>query len=213
MKDFFEYLTGLETYYSNPSDVNPLILKYSNDLEVRIMEKYFSDRGFNDWMNLFQRVIIRHSKKFKTLPDLTVMVECLGSEKSKVEHKAHSVYSELEHKANPYHTFITDDPACESALQSIGGWYNFCNRSVDEAPFMRKDFINAYIRAVDIGFRVSKPHVFVGIHGETPEHPKTIFIGNRETVLKSLPGKDDFETKLIERYQTAKIGEMESAAI
>lgn len=203
MKDLFEFLSALESHYSDPKAEKPLNLKYTNELEILIMRKYFDDLNFSDFLGLFQKVIIKHSKKWKSLPDISIFNDCIsGVDDFAAEHKANMVYAELERKANPYFTFATDDAACEAGLSAVGGWQSFCNRSQAESPFTRKTFISAYLNALKSHYRVDVPRIFYGIHGQKINHQQSIVIGNRKNVL-SLSSENNrlLETDIISKLQ------------
>lgn len=148
------------------------------------MIKEFLDSKGIDYAEAGKRVILHHSKNFRSLPDIALFNKVFETvSKASVEVEAAQAYALLERKSYKYASIAIEDPRIVHALQSIGGWLYFCDRSTEESPFMRKSFIAAFKAAHEMRLPVD-PRKF---SGELDGADKNmIYLGNEENIKLQL---------------------------
>ena len=127
-----------------------------------------------------QRKLILTKLMCEFIPTSTVQYPIISHMRSylntpaNVEAAALSAWNDLCKKANRYRSITITDSKVIYALDMIGGWFAFCDRSCEAEVFMRKDFIKAYKQAKESGAMI-EPKIY---HGElTDSDDKMLFIG------------------------------------
>jgi hypothetical protein len=140
MITFIDLISGIEKEYDYG--------KYS-PLQMELIGKFLSDNKI-DYVTAAEKILGYHSKSFKSLPDYAMFKKCFESDaKARDEADAVKAYAMLERKCYPYSSLAIKGTRFITALDRIGGWLYFCNRTKDEAPFLKERFIKAYVSATD----------------------------------------------------------------
>ena len=91
------------------------------------------------------------------------------------EREANAAYALLERRSYIYKDAVVEDAAVQSGLDAIGGWQEFCNRTEDQNPWLRKAFVKAVIQARESGYQ-REPRVYRGL----ADRCEPVIIGNEE---------------------------------
>jgi hypothetical protein len=135
---FPELISGLEKEYECG--------KYSQ-LQMELIGRFLSDNQI-DFVSAAEKILGHHSKSYKSLPDYAMFKKCFESDvKARDEAEAVKAYAMLERKSHRYSSLAIKGSRLITALDRIGGWMYFCDRTVDEAPFMKERFIKAFVSA------------------------------------------------------------------
>jgi hypothetical protein len=146
MMTFTNFIKGIEKEYEAGT--------YSS-LQSDLIGKFLKDNNIS-YLTAAEKILGFHSKSYKSLPDYAMFRKCFESEiKTKLEFEAVTLYSTLERKSDRYSSLAIKGSRFIHALDRIGGWMYFCDRKVDEAPFLKERFIKAYVNS-DSGNEVKK---------------------------------------------------------
>lgn len=111
------------------------------------------------------------ANSFPWIPEFkAALVPAGGSER-----EANAAYALLERRSHIYKDAVIEDAAVQAGLDSIGGWQEFCNRTEDQNPWLRKAFVKAFIQAREAGYQ-REPRVYRGIS----DRCEPVIIGNVE---------------------------------
>jgi len=172
--NFNEMQMLIEKHYSSVTNGE----RYE-DYHADMIKSFLDSKGI-DYSEAGKRVILNHSKNFRSLPDIALFNKVFETvDKANVEVEAAKAYALLEKKSYRYASIAIEDPRISHALQAIGGWMNFCDRTTEEAPFMRKGFIAAFKCANEMNLP-KEPRKFRG-ELETADN-NMIYIGNEENI-------------------------------
>jgi hypothetical protein len=136
MITFTSFIKGLEKEYD---------CGVYSQLQTDLIGKFLEDNNIS-YLIAAEKILGFHSKSYKSLPDYAMFRKCFESEiKTQLEFEAVTMYATLERKSNRYNSIAIKGTRFINALDRIGGWMYFCDRTVQEAPFMKEKFIKAYI--------------------------------------------------------------------
>lgn len=108
---------------------------------------------------------------FPWIPEFkAALVPAGGSERD-----ANAAYALLERRSHIYKDAVVEDAAVQAGLDSIGGWQEFCQREIDQNPWLRKAFVKAFMQAREAGYQ-REPKVYRGI----ADRCEPVIIGNVE---------------------------------
>ena len=143
---FIDFIKGIEKEYDAGT--------YS-ELQTKLIGKFLEDNAIS-YLTAAEKILGFHSKSYKSLPDYAMFRKCFESEiKTQLEFEAVTLYATLERKSNRYNSIAIKGTKFINALDRIGGWMYFCDRTIEEAPFMKERFIKAYI-ASESGNEIKK---------------------------------------------------------
>ncbi|MFA5423953.1 MAG: hypothetical protein WC374_08865 [Phycisphaerae bacterium] len=149
-----ECLTAIETWYE---------LKYTVEIEIKAIIEFLRD--IPDLDKFFFSVTSRHSKKWKSLPDLAIMREINAGGKNP-EIFAEIWWQKLLNRSSSYDVMITD-PSAFFVVSGYGSWDSFCEqRDGDYRELTHKDFVKRYVSAMESGVDIA-PRVLPGYYGVT----------------------------------------------
>ncbi len=176
--NYKEFMTALVDVYG----------VYASPVLEKLTFKYVKERWIeSDLEDVFKRLILLKSAKFKTPPDPAEFEE-LFFKKSGRESEAEALvwWDALNKKANSWRDCIISDIRAQAALESMGGWIWFCQRlkcdenGKDLDQWHRRTFVDLFKLYTENPTDRS-PRVFSGL-SETVKTP--VMIGSAEECLK-----------------------------
>lgn len=187
-----EFLTAIETYYNQ---------KYEVTIEIKSIVDFLNSRLPLEQIEIFfHKVTDFHSKKWKSLPDKSIMLDVLEKHSGNwTEIQAEKAWRELL-RNNTAHNVLIVDPISYFIVSGFGSWDRFCNeRDGEYRELVHKDFINRYLSAARAGVN-DTPKPLAGHYrleyGPSFEGLKTEIIGDKEKGKLILSGSN--EPSLIE---------------
>ena len=158
--------------------------KYQSELLERLTYEYIKDR-FNESEldNVFKTIIIKVNPKFKTPPSPADFEEFFPRVNLTVE--ANEWYDKINRTGTSLDNIIISNKRAELALEAVGGWIAFCQRSPESKGqnlegLHRKNFVDAYMKAQNTG---EQPKLIYGESSRKYEKPALI-IGDKEKCLE-----------------------------
>jgi hypothetical protein len=175
---FLEMTALIEKHYSSVTN-NERYEDYHAD-----MIKSFLDSKSIDYSEAGKRVILNHSKNFRSLPDIALFNKVFETvDKANVEVEAAKAYALLEKKSCANVSIAIEDPRLSHALQAVGGWLRFCHRLVDEEKWIKKDFIAAFKVANEMNLQKQ----VLTFSGELDDSDRRMtYIGNKQNIKLQL---------------------------
>src|SRR3990172_565621 len=140
MNDHNVFITAIEKYYEK---------KYTNDLEVKIIQEYLKSKIITgEYDKFFEKVVMAHSKKWNSLPDIAIFEEIFSAKnKIMIEMQAEDMWRKLLPVGALYDVFIVD-PYANYVIRGYGSWDKFCqNRDGEYREFFHREFVKKYICA------------------------------------------------------------------
>lgn len=162
MKDGTEFLIALEKYYA---------LRYDNEFEFNVLVKWIDAKISPDkFLLLFDSVTNEHSRKWKSLPDKSIINEV--SERlfgNQIDSRAETAWQSLITMSSLYDVMIVDRFAF-FVVAGYGTWHEFCNNRDGYRELTHKTFIQRYISAVRAGVNPT-PRLLIGENVWSEPHP------------------------------------------
>lgn len=170
-----EFIKALVGYYG----------EYSSKLVERITFEYIQDRFKESGLeNVFKVIIIKVNPKYKTPPSPADFEEFFP--KVNLESEAHEWYNKLSATGCSLDNVIISEIRAIKAIESFGGWSEFCSRSPEYEELHRKSFVKNYCQAIT---GESQIYILYGDSSRKYEKQPLIF-GNREICLAIIDNKD-----------------------
>jgi Domain of unknown function (DUF6475) len=166
-----KFIIAMVAYYSIDSA--------KDEFKISAIKEFIKPLTDEERKELFNKAITNFEPTSTNTFPLVVHLNKLLNPPANVEVEAAKAYALLEKKSYRYASIAIEDPRISHALQAIGGWINFCDRTTEEAPFMRKGFIAAFKSANEMNLP-KEPRKFRG-ELETADN-NMIYIGNEENI-------------------------------
>jgi len=99
---------------------------------------------------IFAKLIKTLNPKYKTPPSPADFEEIFTS-RIDVEGEAHEWFNRLNATGNSLDNVIISNIRAHKALESMGGWVEFCRRNPEYDTLHRKKFVDAYVKAIPEG--------------------------------------------------------------
>ncbi len=159
-----------------------LPVSYNLDLKNKMIQSRLEDlgtwmeaQGIDDFGPVYLRIVETFTptaaNPFPWIPEFkAALVPAGGSER-----EANAAYALLERRSHIYKDAVVEDAAVQAGLDAIGGWQEFCNRTEDQNPWLRKAFVKAFIQARESGYH-REPRVYRGL----ADRCEPVIIGNEE---------------------------------
>lgn len=154
-----EFMTALTDCYG----------PYKSELLEKITFKYIKER-FNEseLEAVFGLITIRVNPKFRTPPCHADFEEFFPRES--LEAEANKWYNELSATGNSLDNVMIPDIRAYKAIQSFGGWADFCQRNPDYEGLHRKNFVENFIKYS---------------HEKTEEQPRVLYGESTKKFIKA----------------------------
>lgn len=170
-----KFILALVAYYSIDSA--------KDEFKISAIKEFIKPLTDDQRKELFNKAITNYEPTSTNPYPLVVHLNKLMNPAASVDVEAAQAYALLEKKSYRYASIAIEDPRIVHALQSIGGWLYFCDRSTEEAPFIRKSFIAAFKAANEMGLP-KEPRKFSGELDNADCN--MIYIGNEENIKLQL---------------------------
>jgi len=154
-----EFITALEEVYG----------AYNSDILKKMTAMYIKERWKESELEgVFKKLILLKTAKYKTSISPADFEEIFPRES--LEAAANKWYTDLSNTGSSLDNVIISDIRAQKAIQSFGGWTDFCSRNPDYEGLHRKNFVEAFIK-------FSK---------EPPEQPKILY-GDSSRKMNKVP--------------------------
>jgi len=181
-----EFIKAISEYYG----------EYSSKLVERMTFEYIQDRfKESELEGVFKTIIIKVNPKFKTPPSPADFEEFFPIVNLDIE--ANEWYDKISRSGNSLDNVMISNNRAEQALESIGGWICFCQRNPEYEGLHRKQFIDAYKKAVPTN---NPPKMIYGESSRKFEKPAFI-IGDREKILISDDRLNAIDANIFKRVE------------
>ena len=167
---YAEFLTRIENAYGlyNPVHKAELVVYLPAKVPATELDK------------LYWKLREEYSAAYKTPPDITQINNVLKQD-TNLEAEASRWFDTLTRTGNSLDHVIISDVRAQEAVQSFGGWPAFCQRKPEDEHWHRKNFIDAYMKAVP-GENVPQM-----LFGESTRRDKTpLMFGDRDLCAAAL---------------------------
>lgn len=165
-----EFIKSIEKYYG---------LEYDNEMERKLVISFL--KNIDNLKMLFGRVIKKHSKKYKSLPDIAIFNQCIMTDES-LEIEALHHYEEINKILNSSAEIVFEDIRLQACINGLGGWVEFCFRDPEYENLHRKRFIELY--KIYSREKPLESHKKLRCNYDKPS--RTIYYGNEENCKKLL---------------------------
>lgn len=151
------------------------------ELRLTVISDYVSQYTDEQRKTLFNKLIASFvPTATNTFPIVSHMLSMMHTEADD-EKAAVEAWRQLAIKSNRYSSIAIEDPRTAYALDRVGGWMTFCDRTVDGEVFMRRDFIAAFKSAKD-AMLDNRVKTYRGELDNADKH--MLYLGN-ETAIKA----------------------------
>ncbi|PKL19546.1 MAG: hypothetical protein CVV49_00485 [Spirochaetae bacterium HGW-Spirochaetae-5] len=120
---------------------------YNSPILEKLTFKYIKERWRESELDdVFKRLILVKSAKFKTPPDPAELEELFFA-KSEKDYEAEALgwWSMITRTGNSLDDVIISDIRAQSAIEDMGGWALFCQRNPENEHFHQAKFIKWFI--------------------------------------------------------------------
>lgn len=131
--NYNEFIVAIEEYYGT---------KYSSKLELQLIQKHL--QTYDNLQKVFERVIIKHSKKWKSLPDIAIIIDATTASADSIEAEALVAWEQIVNRVNAYTDVICEDPRVQACIVAMGGPVGLANRDPEYETLHRKDFVRLF---------------------------------------------------------------------
>ena len=131
--NYNEFIVAIEEYYGT---------KYSSKLELQLIQKHL--QTYDNLQKVFERVITKHSKKWKSLPDIAIIIDATTASADSVEAEALVAWEQITSRVNAYTDVVCDDARIQACLIAMGGVAGIANRDPEYENLHRKDFVRLF---------------------------------------------------------------------
>ena len=100
----------------------------------------------SDLENVFAKLMIKLNPKYKTPPSPADFEEIFTSQ-TDLEGEAQEWFNKLNATGNSLDNVIVSNVRAHKALESMGGWVEFCRRNPEYDNLHRKRFVESYVKA------------------------------------------------------------------
>jgi len=118
-------------------------LKYTSDRERKYIQEFLQPQEC-DLKNLFLKVTVRHSKKWKSLPGIAEFYEVMKDDKNKrIEYDANQAWLSILNISDGDDVLIQDTYIYQ-IVSAYGSWWRFCEERDNNREWTHKDFLKRY---------------------------------------------------------------------
>jgi len=184
MNDHKELMTAIEAYYG----------PYQNDIQKQVVYKYVVRKfAFDQLENVFSKLTLKFSNKFKTPPDPAVFEDIFGNdENDEIEIQANEIWHEVNRKANAYADLIFADSCAFLAFRNAtGGLVNFSQRTREEEVWIKKRFIELYKLYVKNSPRDEVRPILRGLSNGNGNGSRPVTIGDEKKCMQIADNNTD----------------------
>jgi len=154
--------------------------KYNSTLIEKLTMDYIKDRWKeSDLESIFKQLILKKSSQFKTPPDPANFEELFP--RQNLDILASKWFNDLTRTGNSLDNVIISDIRAQKAVESFGGWPEFCKRNPENEIWDRKKFVEMF-KSV----RQNEPARI--LYGESSRmlEKQPLMFGDKESCLKIL---------------------------
>lgn len=149
------------------------------ELRLTVISEYVAQYTDEQRRQIFNKAIASFVPTATNTFPIVVHFHGYMNTEADTSREAAEAWRQLALKSNRYHSIAIEDPKTVYALDRIGGWLTFCDRSHDGEVFMRNEFLKAYAMSKD-SMCDNTPKLY---HGELDNSDKRlIYLGNEEKI-------------------------------
>jgi len=172
---YAEFITTIEEVYTPYN--SPMMKKFT----ATYIKENFQE---SELEKIFSTLIIKVNPKFKTPPTPADFEEHFP--KVNLENQAHEWYNKLSATGCSLDNVIISEIRAIKAIESFGGWSEFCSRSPEYEELHRKNFIKNYCQTV-----TGESQIYIMYGDSSRKYEKQpLFFGDREKCLAIIDNKD-----------------------
>lgn len=170
-----KFITMLVAYYG--------INAKADAVKLSVVTEYVAQFSDMQRKELFNKAIALFAPTSTNPYPIVVHLHGFMHSEADVAREAAEAWRQLEIKSNRYRSIAIEDPRISYALDRIGGWITFCDRTVQSEQFIRRDFLQAYAMASEATLS-TVPKVYHGELDRADEH--MIYLGNESAIKTAL---------------------------
>jgi hypothetical protein len=179
---FFEIMTGLGELYGKEvsSSVMELWFRALEGYDIEAISAAASAHVSNPDNGQF----------FPKPADIVKMISGTSKDSAFI---AWSKVEKAVERVGSYHSVVFDDPIIHKVIQDMGGWIVFGEKTYDEWPFVKNEFITRYQGYKSKSGQIDHPGKLIGIHEANNrktghEVAEPVLIGDERAAMKVLEG-------------------------
>ena len=167
-----EFMSSIKSYYG----------KYENAFIEDVILKFALTIPESELENAFNKILSNIPRKEnQNAVDIARLKKLFAESETNLEAEASRWFDALTRTGNSLDHVIISDVRAQEAVQSFGGWPAFCQRKPEDEHWHRKNFIDAYKKAVP-GENVPQM-----LFGESTRRDKTpLMFGDRDLCAAAL---------------------------
>lgn len=132
-----ELMASIKNYYG----------QYENKFIEEIILEYVLTIPEDKLENAFKKIINNIPRKEnQNVVDIARLKKLFDKSENNLEVEANDWYNRLSNTGNSLDNVVISEIRAQNAIESFGGWVDFCQRNPDYEGLHRKNFIEAYMK-------------------------------------------------------------------
>jgi len=156
---------------------------YNREISEVLIDIYLEGLKHYDYETLSKAAQLHMSNPDtgQFFPKISDFVKHIGGGNSDKALEAWTKFDKAVRTVGPYRTVVFDDAIIHAVISDMGGWIEFGNKSLEEWPFIRNEFVKRFHGYLLKGVPTDYPAKITGI---ADMHNQEIgIVNNKETVL------------------------------